>query len=221
MCDIDRRIRGSAPTSHSWMAPLMDDMLCDVRTGLTEAVVIGPGRVVPFYGRCSMGEGLTMHEARDATFLITGVGMWVGKSAYITTDTMSIQEGRWTIAQAIMDCQVKMRGPGHPCVNLLAQKSFRFDHPRGFPIRDASRDGGSDCQPSPHWPPRGQDHNRHWRDQRPPSPQFPLPSPDCGLRVTGVHYQWLPQCHVGLTDQMDTRVPNEGDSTERTELTWR
>ena len=40
--------------------------------GLTEAVVIGPGRAVLFYGRHSMGEGLTLDEARDAAFLLTG-----------------------------------------------------------------------------------------------------------------------------------------------------
>ena len=32
-----------------------------------------------------MGEGLKVDEARDATFLITGSGMWVGKPAYLTT----------------------------------------------------------------------------------------------------------------------------------------
>ena len=62
------------PPFHSWMAPLMEDMLCDVRTGLTEAVVIGPGRTVLFYGRCLMGEGLTIDKARDALFLLTGAG---------------------------------------------------------------------------------------------------------------------------------------------------
>ena len=35
--------------SHSWMAPLMEDILHDARTRLTEAVMIGPGRAVPFY----------------------------------------------------------------------------------------------------------------------------------------------------------------------------
>ena len=34
--------------SHSWMAPLVEDMFWDARTGLTKAVVIGPGRVVLF-----------------------------------------------------------------------------------------------------------------------------------------------------------------------------
>ena len=60
--------------SHSWMAPLVEDMLHDIRTGLTKAVVTGPGRAVLFYGRPSMGEGLTADEAREATFLLTGAG---------------------------------------------------------------------------------------------------------------------------------------------------
>ena len=121
------------PPSHSWMAPLVEDMLCDVRTGLTKAVVTGPGRAVLFYGRCSLGEGLTMDEAKDAAFLLTGAGMWVGKPAYLATDSMTIQEGWWAIAQAVMDCWVKVRGPGLPPVNLLTQQPFRFDHPGGSP----------------------------------------------------------------------------------------
>ena len=86
------------PPSHSWMAPLVEDMLHDARTGLTKAVVTGPGRVVLIYGRHSMGESLTAEEARDATFLLTGAGMWVGKSAYLAADPMTIQEGRRVIA---------------------------------------------------------------------------------------------------------------------------
>ena len=159
----------------------MEDMLHVARTGLTKAVVIGLGRAVLFYGRHLMGEGLTAEESRDATFLFTGAGMWVGKLTYLATDPMTIQEGKQAIAQAVMDCQVKARGPGCPCVNLLAQQPFRFDHLRGSPIKDASGDGSSNCQPSPCWPPRGQDHNRHWKDQRPLSPQFPSPSLDSGF----------------------------------------
>ena len=70
---------------------------------LTTAVVKGPGRAVLFYGRHSMGEGLTVDEARDATFLLTGAGTWVGKSAYLAVDPMTIQEGKRAIAQAITD----------------------------------------------------------------------------------------------------------------------
>ena len=111
----------------------MEDMLHDARTRLIEAVVIGPGRAVLFCGRHSMGEGLTAEEARDATFLLTGAGTWVGTSAYLATDPMTIQEGRRAIAQAVTDCQVKVRGTGHPHVNLLAQQPFWFDPPKRFP----------------------------------------------------------------------------------------
>ena len=61
------------PPSHSWTAPLVEDI------SIMKAVVTGPGRAVLFYGRCSLGEGLTTDEARDAAFLLTRAGMWVGK----------------------------------------------------------------------------------------------------------------------------------------------
>ena len=102
------------PPPHAWTGPMVEDMLQEARAGLTEAVVIGPGRAILFYGRHSMGEGLKADEARDAAFLLTGAGMWVGKSAYLTADPMTIQEGRRAIAQAISDNRVKARGPGSP-----------------------------------------------------------------------------------------------------------
>ena len=75
------------------MAPLVEDMLWDARTGLTKAVVTGPGRAVLFYGRHSLGEGLTLDKARDATFPLTRGGTWVVKPAYLAADPMTIQEG--------------------------------------------------------------------------------------------------------------------------------
>ena len=132
------------PPSHAWMAPVIEDMLQEARAGLTKAVVIGPGRAILFYGRCSMGEGLKADEARDAAFLLTGAGTWVGKSAYLTADPMTIPEGRRAIAQAISDNRVKARGPGHPWVNLQAQQPFKFNTPRTSPPRDLSIHYGSD-----------------------------------------------------------------------------
>ena len=61
--------------------------------------------------------GLTTDEARDAAFLLTGAGTWVGKSAYLTADPMTIPEGKRAIAQAISDHRVKVRGQGCPHVN--------------------------------------------------------------------------------------------------------
>ena len=131
------------PPSHSWTALLVEDMLQEARTGLTEAMVIGPGRAVLFYGRCLMGEGLKADEARDAAFLLTGAGTWVGKAAYLT-DPMTIQEGKRAIAQAVSDNGVKARGLGCPCANLPAQQPFWFNAHRFSPLKDVSGDCGSD-----------------------------------------------------------------------------
>ena len=91
-----------------------------------------------------MGECLKADKARDATFLLTGAGTWVGKLAYLTADPMTIQEGRRAIAQAILHNRVKARGPGCPRVNLLAQQPFKFNTPRTSPPRDVSIHYGSD-----------------------------------------------------------------------------
>ena len=74
-----------------------------------------------------MGEGLKADKARDAAFLLTGVGMWVGKSAYLTTNPMMLQEGKRAITWAVSDNKVKARGPGCPHINLPAQLPFRYD----------------------------------------------------------------------------------------------
>ena len=91
-----------------------------------------------------MGEGLKADEARDATFLLTGAGTWIGKSAYLTANPMTIQEGKRAIAQAVSDNRVKARGPGHPHVNLLAQQPFWFSALRTSPQKDMSGDCSSD-----------------------------------------------------------------------------
>ena len=165
MSDFNGRIGGYTPTLLFLDGSSVEDMLCNARTGLTEAVLTSPSRAVLFYGRHSMGECLMVDEARGATFLLTGAGTWVGKLAYLTTDPMTIQEGKRVIAQALMDCQIKERGPGHPCLNLPAQQTIQFNPLRSYPLKDMSGDGGSDYPPSPHWPIRGWKHNRHWRDR--------------------------------------------------------
>ena len=78
---------------------MVEDMLQEARDGLTETVVICPGRAILFYGRHLMGEGLKVDEARDAVFLLTGAGTWVGNLTYLTTDPVTVKEGRRTIAQ--------------------------------------------------------------------------------------------------------------------------
>ena len=136
------------PPSHSWTAPLVEDILQEARTRLTEAVLIGPGRPVLFYGRHSLGEGLKADKARDAAFILTGAGTWVGKSAYLTTNPMTIPEGKRAIAQAVSNNRIKVRGPGHPHVNLPAQQPFQFNAQRTPPPKDVSGDCSSDYPPN-------------------------------------------------------------------------
>ena len=38
------------------------------------------------------------------------------------------------------------------------------------------------------------------------------------LRATRIHYQQLPQCHLGLTGQMDLDIPDEVDGIKMKEL---
>ena len=170
------------PPLHAWMTPVIEDMLQEARAGLTEAVVIGPGKAILFYGRHSLGEGLKADEARDAAFLLTGAGTWVGRSAYLTANPMTLQEGKRAMAHAISDQGVKARGPGHPRVNPPAQLPFRFNTSRASPPRDWSAHEVPKDRQTPHWPPQGQGCNRRRRDQRPQSPRFPSPLPDRGFK---------------------------------------
>ena len=127
-----------APPLHSWTTPVIEDMLRETRAGLTEAVVIGPGKAILFYGRRSLGEGLKADKARDATFLLTEAGASVGKFAYLTADPMTLKEGKRAIARAVSDQGVKARGPWHPRINPPAQLPFRFNTSRASPPGDWS-----------------------------------------------------------------------------------
>ena len=125
---------GAAPLlPHVWMAPMVKDMLCHGRTGLTEAVVTGPRKAALFYGRQSLGEGLSLSKMRDATFTLTRVGSWVVKLAHLAADPLTIQEDQQVITQAITECWIEARGPGHPCSHLVTPQPFRLYHGDEFP----------------------------------------------------------------------------------------
>ena len=140
------------PPLHAWTAPVVEDMLRDTRTGLIEAVVIGPGRAILFYGRHSMGEGLKADGTRNTAFLLTDAGTWVGKLAYLTADPMMLQEGKRAIARAVSDNRVKARGPGHPRVNPPAQQPFRVNTSRVSLLGDQSAHELPEDRSTPRWP---------------------------------------------------------------------
>ena len=126
-------------------------MLRKTRAGLTEAVVIGPGKAILFYRRHSLGEGLKADEARDAAFLLTGAGTWVGRSAYLTANPMTLQEGQRAITHAVSDQGVNARGLGHPRVNPPAQLPFRFNTLRASPPGDWCACEVPEDRQTPHW----------------------------------------------------------------------
>ena len=113
------------PPSHAWQAPIVEDMVCEGRTGLTEAIVTGPGRAVLFYVHHSLG-GLNLGKARDATFTLSGIIAWIGKQAQISTKPVSLADGRQLITQAITEGHIKPRGPGCPQSIPPASMPFSF-----------------------------------------------------------------------------------------------
>ena len=51
------------PTPHAWQVPVVEDMVQDGRSSLTEVVVASPGQAILFYGQQLLGEGLTFGKA--------------------------------------------------------------------------------------------------------------------------------------------------------------
>ena len=68
---LTKELGAVPPLPHTCTVPLVEDMLCYARTGLTKAIVMGPGRAILFYGRWSFGESLSLGKARDAAFILT------------------------------------------------------------------------------------------------------------------------------------------------------
>ena len=98
------------PPPHAWQVLILEDMVQEGRAGLTEAIVTSPGGAIFFYGQQSLGEGLSLGEVRDAMFILSGVTAWVCKQAQLKAKPMSLGDGQWLIAQAIVERQIEPRG---------------------------------------------------------------------------------------------------------------
>ena len=220
MSDFNGRIGGHTPSSHSWMAPLVEDMLCNVRTGLTKAVVAGPDRAVLFYGRCSMGEGLMVDKARDAAFLLTGSGTWVGKSA----SSLQTQWQHKRVKKPLLKPYwiIKLRQGDQDIPMWIHQYICPSgSNTLGVPLQKTHLEMLvlTICH-------------------HPISPQGARSVKDIGetkglnhlsslhllqtlvSRAILVHYQQCLQCHPDLTSQMDQVIPDEVDNTEKKHV-WR
>ena len=187
-CDSNWRSRGGTTSTPCLDSALVEDMCHHGRTGLTKAVVTGLRRAVLFYGRQSLGEGLSLGEVRDATFTLTGAGTWVGKLAYLAADPLTLWDDWWVIAQAITQCQIEARGPGHPHSQPATPQPFRFYHRDESPLDERFHSANEcleeallDHQPSCHRLQWGWGHDHQWLEQTWAWLQPPSPSPDWGL----------------------------------------
>ena len=60
-----------------------------------------PGWAILFYGRQSLGEGLSLGEVQDTMFTLSGAISWVGKQAQLNANAVTLGEGWQLIVQAI------------------------------------------------------------------------------------------------------------------------
>ena len=134
------------------MVPVVEDMLWHGRAGLTEAVVMGPGRAILFYGGHSLGEGLSLGTGERCTFTLTGAGTWVGKLAHLAADPLTIKEGWQVIAQTITECWIEVRGPGCPPSHPTTPQAIRFYCGDGSLWDECIKHTGFDPWPPHHKP---------------------------------------------------------------------
>ena len=113
------------PPTHAWQEPVVENMVWDGKSSLTEAVMTGPDWAILFFQWQSLGEELRMGKAQDAVFMLLGAISWVGKQAQLSVNLVSLGEGQQLIAQAITKGHIKPRGLGCPrlhstcCVNIV------------------------------------------------------------------------------------------------------
>ena len=101
-------------------------MVQEDKAGLTEAVLTGPRWAILFYRWQSVGEGLSLGEARDATFTLSGIIAWVGKQAQLNAKPVNLGDGQWFITQAITEGHIEPREPGCPHSLPPASTPFNF-----------------------------------------------------------------------------------------------
>ena len=75
---------------HACQVPVVEDMVQDGKSGLTEAVVNGLSQTVLFYGWWLLG--LRLGKAWDVSFMLSGAISWVGKQAQLSANPVSLGE---------------------------------------------------------------------------------------------------------------------------------
>ena len=76
--------------SHAWQAPVVEDILWVGKLGLTKSIMIGPSQAILSYGRQRLGDGLSLGEVCDDTFMLTSDISWVGKQAQLDVNAVTL-----------------------------------------------------------------------------------------------------------------------------------
>ena len=108
------------PPPHAWHVPVVEEMVWDGKSGLTEAAVTGPSQAILFYGWWLL-EGLSLGKVQDAAFMLLGAIGWVGKQPQLNTNLVSLGEGWQLTTQTITEGCITPRRPGCPCSIHLHQ----------------------------------------------------------------------------------------------------
>ena len=66
------------PLSHTWTAPLVEDMLHYARTGIVKAMVMGPGKAVLFLWETFLGRGPESRQVRGILQIHVYMGRHLG-----------------------------------------------------------------------------------------------------------------------------------------------
>ena len=188
---ISTEDRGTTPPPPCvWQVSVVEDMVWDGKSGLTEAVVSGPGQAVLFYGWQSLVEGLSLGKAWDATFMLSEAIGWVDKQAHFNANPVSLGEGWKLITQAIAKWCIEPRGPRHPHSILPVSLPFNFcnqdqspqtaRHKNATEWWEVPRHNSRPSYQEWDWAlQKGRDWGQRQWDLWTAPPTSPLPSPDC------------------------------------------
>ena len=114
---------------HAWQAPVVEDMVQDGKSCLTEAVVTSPGQAVLFYGWRLLGEdwAWVRHEMTHSHCQEPSVGL-ANKPNIVPNQYAWVKAGSWT-TQAITKGHIEPRGPGCPCSTCINTVQLQQSRP--------------------------------------------------------------------------------------------
>ena len=103
------------PPFHKWSGLLITDIFQQgLEEWITKAVGLALGEAIPFFGQQSLKERLSLGNARDVRFSLTGLINWAGRTAQVMVTVITVQEGHRGIVDAVVVKRTNARGPGHP-----------------------------------------------------------------------------------------------------------